>query len=146
MNETASTLASPLNLIIPRKGNAEPLKCTLQAGDAIFVVGANGTGKSALMQQLAISLRQKSNITFKQFTAHRQNWSNSDAPTESPAQRQQVEQNIRNLSGMWTTRHQDTYASQKISIIISGIRRPASLMESATRPSNSGLDKSYFKI
>ena len=62
----------------------------LEAGEVLFVLGANGTGKSSLMFQFARKNPGKS----KKIAAHRQTWMNTDALDMTPANKLQTEQNI----------------------------------------------------
>ena len=48
MNESEGV--PPFSLSIPTR-SSDALPVTLQAGDTLFVVGANGTGKSSLMHR-----------------------------------------------------------------------------------------------
>ena len=56
-----------MNWNIPTTSGKQPLQITLEAGDRLFMVGANGSGKSALIQHLVSSLRNKK---FKRLSAH----------------------------------------------------------------------------
>ena len=62
-----------MDLSIPLK-SGQPLQLSLDVGDRLFIVGANGSGKSALIQHFA-SLYPNNKI--KRITAHRQTWLNS---------------------------------------------------------------------
>lgn len=68
-------LGTGIELEIPRV-SGDPLSHILKPGDLIFVVGANGSGKSALIQHLA-SIRPNAN--FWRIPAHRQSWVHSDS-------------------------------------------------------------------
>ena len=71
---------------IPRPvGDA--LAVDLQAGQQIYVVGANGSGKSALLQHLATSADGK----IRRIFAHRQTWLNSGGLTFTPHRRLRFE-------------------------------------------------------
>ena len=58
---------------IPRI-SGEELPITLEAGRPLFVIGANGSGKSALIQHLTEVIAQEE---FMRISAHRQTWFSS---------------------------------------------------------------------
>lgn len=70
-------------IIVPGPVAAHEIR--LSAGEALFVLGANGTGKSSLMHHLAIN---ESNMHWA--SAHRQLWMSSAAPELTPAQYEQT--------------------------------------------------------
>ena len=80
-----------IKLKIPRVPN-DPISLILNNGDQLFIVGANGSGKSALMQRFALEFPQDK---VKRITAHRQTWFNSGSIDLTPANRQQYEQKSR---------------------------------------------------
>ena len=53
---------------IPQSSGPD-LSMSLGVGDQLFMVGANGSGKSALIQQLVSS---NPNMTIRRISAHRQ--------------------------------------------------------------------------
>ena len=72
-----------MNWNIPQtSGPALPI--SLEAGDRLFMVGANGSGKSALIQQLVSS---NPNGTIKRISAHRQTWFKSGSIDLTPRKR-----------------------------------------------------------
>lgn len=59
-----------MNLDIPKlSGNSLPI--SIEMGGQLFVVGANGSGKSALIQHFVISLKKHK---IRRISAHRQTW------------------------------------------------------------------------
>ncbi len=76
-----------MNWNIPRTSGKQPLQITLEAGDRLFMVGANGSGKSALIQHLVSSL---SNKKFKRISAHRRTWLTSGNITITPERRRKL--------------------------------------------------------
>ncbi len=62
----------------------------MSAGDVIFVVGANGTGKSSLIQQFYIQHPGPK----RRISAHRQTWFGSNSVTMAPSQKIQYEQHF----------------------------------------------------
>ena len=78
----------PFQFTVPRvSGN---LDITVDAGGILFVLGANGTGKSALMQRLYMA----HGADVRRISAHRQTWFSSSALSMSPADRRNTGQNI----------------------------------------------------
>ncbi|WP_086763725.1 ATP-binding cassette domain-containing protein [Nostoc sp. 106C] len=62
------------DLTIPRSAG-EPLNLTVSVGENLFILGANGTGKSSLMQRLYTP----HHANARWISAHRQNWFSSNA-------------------------------------------------------------------
>jgi ABC-type cobalamin/Fe3+-siderophores transport system ATPase subunit len=79
-------------LAIPRTAGGE-LEITLDIGQTLFVLGANGTGKSSLMQR--VNRIHTNNARW--VSAHRQNWFESDSINLSPQAKRETEQSIRNF-------------------------------------------------
>ena len=94
--------------------NAEVSQLRLEAGEMLFVLGANGTGKSSLMFHIA---KQNRSATRK-ISAHRQTWMNSDALDMTPSTKMQTERNIRNEDQQQQSRYRDSYAAQRASMTI----------------------------
>lgn len=86
----------------------------LAPGDILFVLGANGTGKSSLMLHF---YRQNVNSS-KQISAHRQTWFQSGSSTLSPHERKNSETHIQNQDVNSQARWMDHYSSQKANIAI----------------------------
>ncbi len=61
-----------------------PLIFTLEIGQCIFVLGANGTGKSSLMHKFYSA----HHATAQRISAHRQTWFSSSSVTLSPEQKE----------------------------------------------------------
>ena len=59
-----------MDLFIP-KLSGDSLPISIEAGDQLFVVGANGSGKSALIQHFVTS---QGADNFRRISAHRQTW------------------------------------------------------------------------
>ena len=76
----------------------------LSTGETLFVVGANGTGKSSLLQRFA-SLNRHS---ARRISASRQTWFQSSAIEFSPAQKVSYEQQAR----AWDTNVQSRWMEQ----------------------------------
>ena len=80
-------MTQPLTVDIPIAGAGSPLTIALEPGKIIFVVGGNGSGKSALVDYL---VRQIPDDRFTRIAAHRQNWTAHDAAQVTPGQRPQT--------------------------------------------------------
>ena len=63
----------------------------LEVGEILFVLGANGTGKSYLMHHFAQQNREQ----IRMISAHRQTWMNTDTLDMTPSVKVQTEQNIK---------------------------------------------------
>lgn len=94
------------NLNFPAQ-NAAVSQLQLSPGQMLFVLGANGVGKSSLMFRFA---QQNQNRTRK-ISAHRQTWMNTDALDMTPAAKVQTEQNIKNTDVNPEARFRDQYAA-----------------------------------
>ncbi|MCU7797065.1 MAG: ATP-binding protein [Candidatus Thiodiazotropha sp. (ex Myrtea spinifera)] len=86
----------------------------VSSGQFLFMVGANGTGKSTLMHQFANQNRGH----IRRITAHRQVWFNSDSVDITPMGRQQTEQNISSSDRQAQSRWKDDHAPQRAQAII----------------------------
>lgn len=94
--------------------NPEVSQLQLELGQMLFVLGANGTGKSSLMHTFT---RQNGDHTRK-ISAHRQTWMDSDALDITPAHKLRVEDNIRAEDQSVASRYRDPHAAQRASMII----------------------------
>jgi ABC-type cobalamin/Fe3+-siderophores transport system ATPase subunit len=95
-----------------RTGAAE-LLVTLEFGEVLFVLGANGTGKSSLMQRLSKAHSKQT----RWISAHRQSWFGS-AISLSPQPKRQTETDMRNADTQLHSRWKDDYAGQRANIAI----------------------------
>ncbi|WP_186252273.1 AAA family ATPase [Burkholderia gladioli] len=101
------------NFTIPTSGTS-PLTVSLEIGQNIFILGANGTGKSSLMQRFYSAHHGKA----QRISAHRQNWFTSSSITLSPAQKRSTETNILNSDTNVESRWKDDYAAHRANIAI----------------------------
>lgn len=90
------------------------LTIQLDVGQALFLVGANGTGKSSLMHRFYGAHHGNS----RRISAHRQTWFASNAITLSPHQKRQTESNIKGSDTNPQARWTDDYSAQRASIAI----------------------------
>lgn len=103
----------PFNLSFP-SNNPAVSNITLNTGEIIFVLGANGTGKSSLMQIFSNQNQDR----VRKIAAHRQTWMNTDALDMTPANKLQVEQYIKNEDLNNHSRYRDQYSAQRASMTI----------------------------
>lgn len=101
------------NLSIPRTSGT-PVNLSVGPGESIFVLGANGTGKSGLMQRLYANHRDNA----RRISAHRQTWFGSNAITLSPEDRRITENNILSMDTEPQARWRDELSGHRASIII----------------------------
>ena len=75
-------------------GDEKEMKIT--NGQLLFVLGANGSGKSGLMHKLFVEneQRRENKKTVKRITVHRQTWFNSNAVTLTAEQKVEAERAI----------------------------------------------------
>lgn len=93
-------------------GNA--LTFSLDFGQYIFVLGANGTGKSSLMYKLY----HQNLSTAHRISAHRQTWFTSSTVTLSPEQKRNTSNNIKSSDSSAQSRWKDDYAPHRANIAI----------------------------
>ena len=96
--------------------SGEPLSIPLKFGEQIFVVGANGSGKSALLQNLA-SL-QTNKLRIRWITAHRQLWLNSGNITLTPHNRREFDKNLRSHDVQPDARWKDHHSGQRQAAVL----------------------------
>ena len=101
------------NLNFPARSTG-PQELQLKAGQVLFVLGANGTGKSTLM----FLFNSQNTGRARKISAHRQTWMNSDALDMTPSAKIQTEQNIQNEDRNQQSRYRDAYAAQRASMTI----------------------------
>lgn len=101
------------NLSFPTEGGQEhPLR--LDVGETLFVLGANGTGKSSLMFRFTAQNYGHA----RKVSAHRQTWMQSDALDLTPSNKLQTEQSIQQQDRNDQSRYRDPFAAQRASIAI----------------------------
>ncbi|MBD2043897.1 AAA family ATPase [Microcoleus sp. FACHB-672] len=101
------------NLAIPRS-TGELLNLTINMGETLFVLGANGTGKSSIMQQLY----NPHHANARRISAHRQTWFSSSEIDLSPQQKRSFESNIRSIDTTPESRWKDHYSEHRATIAI----------------------------
>ncbi len=104
----------PFSLSIPRRESNDPLLLSLEIGEMLFVLGANGTGKSSLMQTFYSAGSEKT----RRITAHRQTWFRSGSPEFTGKQRAQFERNVFSGDQDPDARWMDNYSEQRAQMAI----------------------------
>ena len=92
----------------------EPLSVSLSQGETLFVLGANGTGKSNLMQRFFTAHRQNA----RWISAHRQTWFESGLVNLTPQQKQNSENSIKNRDVRPAARWRDYHAGERPNIAV----------------------------
>jgi ABC-type cobalamin/Fe3+-siderophores transport system ATPase subunit len=103
----------PFNLNFPAQ-SPEVARLQIEIGEVLFLLGANGTGKSSLMFRFSSQNGPK----IRRISAHRQTWMNTDALDLTPAGKVQTETNIQNEDRQQRSRYRDSYAAQRASMTI----------------------------
>ena len=112
-NNYDGSVALPFELEVPRSGE-DALVLSIEAGDVLFILGANGTGKSNLMHRFYMNHFGK----VRRLSAHRQTWFASNAITLSPDQKRQTESNILSSDKSPDSRWLDHHSAQRPGIAI----------------------------
>lgn len=101
----------PINWEIPHI-SGDPIHITLNRGDQLFIVGANGSGKSALIQRFA---SERPHAQVKRISAHRQTWFNSGSIDFTPKLRRQYQESLLNYNTQPDARWRDFVGAQDLS-------------------------------
>lgn len=102
------------SLSIPTGKPAVAQTLTVGAGQILFILGANGTGKSSLMQAFA----SVNSGQIRRITAHRQTWFRSGSPEFTGKQRAEWELNVSNHDRNAYARWMDDYSNQRAQMAI----------------------------
>jgi ABC-type cobalamin/Fe3+-siderophores transport system ATPase subunit len=94
--------------------NNGALEIPMIEGKALFVLGANGVGKSTLMHKL---FEQNNNHT-KRILAHRQTWFHSNTMDMTASNKKQTETNMKYSDSQIYSRWKDDYSGSRSSISI----------------------------
>src|SRR5262245_29980852 len=101
------------NFDIPIIGGTQ-LQMSLDVGQILFLLGANGTGKSGLMHRLFTKAASDAHW----ISAHRPNWFPRGAISLSGEQRRQTGLNISGTDLQAESRWTDHYAAQRVGIAV----------------------------
>jgi ABC-type cobalamin/Fe3+-siderophores transport system ATPase subunit len=106
-----------IKLEIPRiPDDPNPIKLTPKNCNQFFIVGRNGSGKSALIQRFVRVNRRNNRV--KWIAAHRQTWFKSGGTDFTPASRQQYERDVQSYYSRDDARYKDSNAAQNLSAIL----------------------------
>jgi ABC-type cobalamin/Fe3+-siderophores transport system ATPase subunit len=106
-------MTNSFQFTIPR-GSEDALTFTLGLGEILYIVGANGVGKSSLVSRL---FNTHQNLA-KRISAHRQMWFQSNSLDMTPQARESLETNIRSYDSQDTARFRLTYGNERASVAI----------------------------
>jgi ABC-type lipoprotein export system ATPase subunit len=101
--------------IPPLDGEGAQTAIELTDGTAVFVVGANGSGKSALITQLSKSTGA---LKVTRIAAHRQSWLNSSSVDLTLKTRKQLQTNIESRDQRDESRWKDDYAEPRTQVAL----------------------------
>jgi ABC-type branched-subunit amino acid transport system ATPase component len=94
--------------------SADALNITLAEGEIVFILGANGTGKSSLVTRLFNQHWGRS----KRISAHRQTWFTSNSLEMTASSRSSIESSIRGQDVQEQSRHIMHYGAERTMIAI----------------------------
>ena len=94
--------------------NGDLSQIKLEPGEMLFILGANGTGKSSLTHRFKTQNLEK----CRKISAHRQTWMRSDTIDMTPSSKRQTEQNIQNDDQQFHARYRDDHGESRTNMII----------------------------
>ncbi len=86
----------------------------LNAGDTLYLLGANGTGKSSLVSRFANQHQDHA----RRISAHRQTWFESNTLDMTPKSRQDLENNVRSQDAQPQARWREWNAGGRANMAI----------------------------
>jgi ABC-type cobalamin/Fe3+-siderophores transport system ATPase subunit len=92
----------------------DPIDVPIGPGLVVFVIGANGSGKSSLMHKLFAANRNHA----RRISAHRQTWFQSNALDMTASGKRSTEQNMSSRDAQPDSRWMDHHGSQRASVTI----------------------------
>jgi ABC-type cobalamin/Fe3+-siderophores transport system ATPase subunit len=95
-------------------GDGSPTNFTLEIGKILYVLGANGTGKSSLVTRLFSANQQYA----KRISAHRQTWFESNSLDMTPRNRLDVGNSFQSQDGQVQARYREWNPSARSSMAI----------------------------
>ncbi len=106
-------MPNEFQLSIPTGGGSQT-NFTLKIGDVLYVLGANGTGKSSLVSRLFSQNQEHA----KRISAHRQTWFESNTLDMTPRARKGLENNFRAQDAQADARYRDWNPSARSNMAI----------------------------
>ncbi|HRO49047.1 MAG TPA: AAA family ATPase [Hyphomicrobium sp.] len=94
--------------------DGQTLPFSLNPGDTLYLLGANGTGKSSLVSRFA---NQHQNLV-RRISAHRQTWFESNTLDMTPKSRQDLENNVRSQDAQPQARWREWNAGGRANMAI----------------------------
>lgn len=110
-------VSPPLSIAFEVPTAGESVQLPIAAKQPLLIVGANGSGKSSLMQKLY----QANHQNAIRISAHRQNWMESNHVTFSPLDKVQNQNNIRNQDLQAQGRWKEWNAPARSTMVISDL-------------------------
>jgi ABC-type ATPase involved in cell division len=108
-------------------GAGQAFSHTLKLGEILFILGANGTGKSSLVSRIF----RKHHQNAKRISAHRQTWFTSNSLDMTPRSRDDIERNIKSHDQQEQARFKQDYAEQRASLAIYDLIDADTMLERA---------------
>ena len=99
---------------IPRT-SGHHLALTIESGESVFILGANGSGKSALIQHLVSS---NPYAKIRRISAHRKAWFESGSINLTPHHRRELDQEFTHHEAQQESRWRDSYGDQRQSAVL----------------------------
>ncbi|MDR0770311.1 MAG: ATP-binding cassette domain-containing protein [Burkholderiales bacterium] len=104
----------PFSFSIPTGKPTGALALEVNIGQMLFILGANGTGKSSLMQVFVSACDDNT----RRITAHRQTWFRSGSPEFTGKQRTKYERQVFNSDRTASARWADDFPEQRAQMAI----------------------------
>ncbi|HEY2786917.1 MAG TPA: AAA family ATPase [Fimbriiglobus sp.] len=99
---------------IPRGNPTKQFSLTISVGEMLFILGANGTGKSSLL----LTIASRFHGTSRRIAAHRQTWFDSGSPDLTGKTRANVLRNIKSFDRNERARWSDNHATERNQVAI----------------------------
>ena len=105
---------------VPGVGADAPVSIVAKSGQSTVIVGANGSGKSALGLWMQQNSGSGEFSEIRRLIAHRKLWFESAGPGITSAARESTRANVINWSRQHESRYLDHADSQRASIVLFG--------------------------
>ena len=96
--------------------SSEPIKLKLKTGDILYIVGTNGSGKSALIHKFVQENGNDKSVRW--IAAHRRTWLDSGATSFTPQRREEYDEQRSKYEYRANARWQDAYADANLSAVL----------------------------